>query len=299
MTSPMFMLQLRKTRVTIPDTPTDDHTINTLDVGTYAQCGLLATDDENRARHYEDGDDVVTLNLDSVNGDNTATVHVDEGFKLNIEYNGSAILTFHIAVYENSEVNLPQTTFLRDANITMFGGTVNGIENVDVSLNGGFHLYPEARIYSDTRSVVNLNRIEVMDGGVFSYRGLAADEDALTLNVNTSFIVRGGGHVYCNKMTLTCKSSQTFIISVTVSWNNFLFRFKHRKYWLTWKVSSKRILEDSHPELVTELADVRLVVLVALVAHTVVLAEKEVTLRILEARTATRLRRPITEVAVH
>ena len=39
--------------------------------------------------------------------------------------------------------------------------------------------------------------------------------------------------------------------------------------------------------------------LVALVAHTVVLVEKEVTLRILEARTATRLRRPITEVAVH
>ena len=207
-------MQLRKTRVTIPDTPTDDHTINTLDVGTYAQCGLLATDDENRARQYEAGADIVTLNLDSVNGDNTATVHVDEGFKLNIEYNGSAILTFHIAVYENSEVNLPRTTFLRNANITMFGGTVTGIENVDISLDGGFHLYPEARIYSDDRSEVFLNRIEVMDGGVMSYRGVSEEGDALTLNVNTSFTVRGGGHVYCNKMTLTGTSFLYYFCSV-------------------------------------------------------------------------------------
>ena len=103
---------------------------------------------------------------------------------------------------QNSEVNLPSTTFLRDADITMFGGTVTGIENVEISLNGGFHLYPEARIYSDVRSVVNLNLIEVMDGGVFSYRGVAADGDALTLSVATSFTVSGGGHVYVNKMTL-------------------------------------------------------------------------------------------------
>ena len=87
---------------------------------------------------------------------------------------------------QNSEVNLPSTTFLRDADITMFGGTVTGIENVEISLNGGFHLYPEARIYSDVRSVVNLNLIEVMDGGVFSYRGVAADGDALTLSVAMS-----------------------------------------------------------------------------------------------------------------
>ena len=96
--------QIRKTRVTIPTTPTDDHTINTLDVGTYAQCGLISTDDDNRALTYSPGDDVIALNLDSVNGDNTATVHVDEGFRLNIDYNGSAILTFHIAVYEVRDV---------------------------------------------------------------------------------------------------------------------------------------------------------------------------------------------------
>ena len=105
-------------------------------------------------------------------------------------------------LFQNSEVNLPSTTFLRDANITMYGGTVTGIENVEISLNGGFHLYSEARIYSSVASEVNLRSIEVMDGGVFSYRGIAADGDALTLTVENDFTVRGGGHVYVNKMAL-------------------------------------------------------------------------------------------------
>ena len=42
-----------------------------------------------------------------------------------------------------------------------------------------------------------------MDGGEFSYRGAAEDGDALVMTLTEDFTVRGGGHAYVNKMTLT------------------------------------------------------------------------------------------------
>jgi hypothetical protein len=38
------VFQNRKTRITIPESKTEDHDIDTLDLGDYAEVGLLATD---------------------------------------------------------------------------------------------------------------------------------------------------------------------------------------------------------------------------------------------------------------
>jgi len=39
-------LQTRRTRISIPESKTEDHDIDTLDLGDYAQVGLLATDNQ-------------------------------------------------------------------------------------------------------------------------------------------------------------------------------------------------------------------------------------------------------------
>ena len=43
----------------------------------------------------------------------------------------------------------------------MLGGKVLSIEEVDVSLGGGFIIYPDARIGSDTASEIILNRVQL------------------------------------------------------------------------------------------------------------------------------------------
>jgi hypothetical protein len=42
----MSILQNRRTRISIPQSKTSDHDIDTLDLGDYAEVGLLATDDD-------------------------------------------------------------------------------------------------------------------------------------------------------------------------------------------------------------------------------------------------------------
>ena len=89
-----FFLQLRRTRITIPETMSDDHNIDTLDIGKYAQAGFVVVDNDGTKV-----DGTRTLNVTYVAGDNTATVHVESGIFLNINFQGSAVLSFHVTLY--------------------------------------------------------------------------------------------------------------------------------------------------------------------------------------------------------
>ena len=73
----------------------EEHELDTLDLGTYAEVGLMATDDDGI---YTDGQRKLTLT--TVAGDNTAVVHVENNMWLNIDFNSTAILSFDVTLYE-------------------------------------------------------------------------------------------------------------------------------------------------------------------------------------------------------
>ena len=57
---------------------------------------------------------------------------------------------------------MPTSTLLRDAVITLLGGVLQGLERLDINLRGEFHVYPNARIYSDEESVIFLDHVQVI-----------------------------------------------------------------------------------------------------------------------------------------
>ena len=90
-----FWPQIRRTRITVPTTKVSDHDLEVVDIGNYAQVGMIAVDDDG----FPDAG-FRKLNVPGIAGDNTATVHVESGFWLNIEFNSSAVLTFNVVLYE-------------------------------------------------------------------------------------------------------------------------------------------------------------------------------------------------------
>lgn len=83
------------TKITIPDDKVEEHELDTLDLGTYAEVGLMATDNDG---YRTDG--ARKLTLTTVAGDHTAGVHVEENMWLNIDFNSTAVLSFDVTLYE-------------------------------------------------------------------------------------------------------------------------------------------------------------------------------------------------------
>ncbi|CAH1775844.1 unnamed protein product, partial [Owenia fusiformis] len=191
---------LRRTRVTIPAVKTEDHNVQVLDLGDYAQVGLVAVD-ANSIPTTGDRE----LQVLTVDGDHTAGVHVEPGMWLNIQFNDSAVLSFHVTLYDDAKINLPFETYLKDSRVILYGGELLGLKKLNVSLNGEFIAYPEARLFADYDSEFNLESIEVLDGGILGFEGTAAAEDVMTMSLD-ALIVRGGGLFYANKLDLTAKT---------------------------------------------------------------------------------------------
>ena len=70
-------------------------------MGDYAHAGFVVVNDQGDPYEEEDmPTDIRKLTVYSVEGDNTATVHVETGIWLNIDYEEDALLTFHITLYK-------------------------------------------------------------------------------------------------------------------------------------------------------------------------------------------------------
>ncbi|KAL4226615.1 hypothetical protein ACF0H5_014598 [Mactra antiquata] len=188
----------RRTRITIPESKTEDHDIDTLDLGDYAEVGLLATD--------VDGIPVTgrrDLYLQAVEGDFTATIHVEEGMWLNIDFKDSATLSFSVAVYPDGQVNLPSDTYLKDSTVYDYGGTITGLETFNISRGGAVKIYPPSIDNEFYKQIVyDLNTISVLDGGLFAYYGTAENDDILEINLAGDLMIRGGGEMNVNKVNL-------------------------------------------------------------------------------------------------
>ena len=94
--STIIYFQNRRSRITLPENLLPDHYIRTLDLGDYAEVAVLPTDDNGLP--VTDGKR--SMYLQEVNGDHTATIHVESGISLNIEFEAQTILSFSISVYE-------------------------------------------------------------------------------------------------------------------------------------------------------------------------------------------------------
>ena len=113
-----------------PTDPNNDMRLDMLHVANYAQAGFVVVDDlfvpvegETRGSYTAD-----------VQGDNTATVHVETGMTMNINFTGAAVLTFHLTLYVVNQffismfgestsllichINIPQTSL---GNFELFG----------------------------------------------------------------------------------------------------------------------------------------------------------------------------------
>lgn len=87
--------QSRKTRITIPEEKTSEHDLDTLDLGNYAEVGLLATDSRGLPTTGQRD-----LTLTKVAGDHTAVIHVEPLMWLNIDFNSTTVLTFDVKLYQ-------------------------------------------------------------------------------------------------------------------------------------------------------------------------------------------------------
>ena len=84
----------------MPEETDENYAIDTLEFGDYAHVGILPT---NNADLPTDGSRRLTVT--HVDGDHTATIHVEPFMWLNIEFNSSAKLTFHVTLYKVRTVN--------------------------------------------------------------------------------------------------------------------------------------------------------------------------------------------------
>lgn len=74
---------------------TKEQDLDTLDLGNYAEVGLLATDSNGRPTTGQRD-----LTLSKVAGDHTAVIHVEPFMWLNIDFNATTVLTFDVKLYE-------------------------------------------------------------------------------------------------------------------------------------------------------------------------------------------------------
>ena len=84
----------------MPEEIDENYAIDTLEFGDYAHVGILPTDSVDLPT-----DGSRRLTVTHVDGDHTATIHVEPFMWLNIEFNSSAKLTFHVTLYEVRTVN--------------------------------------------------------------------------------------------------------------------------------------------------------------------------------------------------
>ena len=78
--------------------PPEDHPdlfIDVLDLGGYADVGMIATNTEGLPIK-----DNRKLTISQIRGDHTATVHIEPNMWLNIDFQSSAVLTFNVKLYE-------------------------------------------------------------------------------------------------------------------------------------------------------------------------------------------------------
>ena len=79
-------------------------------------------------------------------------------------------------------MNLPYNTYLHDSRVTLYGGVLQGIHTLNISLDGVFTIYPPARLNTSSHgSLVSkelrLNSIIILDGGRFEFTGTTEDLD--------------------------------------------------------------------------------------------------------------------------
>lgn len=79
----------------LPEKMTKNHQIDTIDIGSYAQVGMLAVDVNN-----EPVDGSRYLIMSQVKGDHTATLNVGNKMALAINFQTTAEIAFHITLYE-------------------------------------------------------------------------------------------------------------------------------------------------------------------------------------------------------
>ena len=112
----------------------------------------------------------------------------------------SFIIFYHFVYLQNARANLPVDTYLKDSTVVDYGGTLSGVQTLNISLGGAFYSYPPA----DHSTVLYdfFNTISILDGGVFKFFGTANDGDLLKIKMAGSLMIRGGGEMLVNNLEL-------------------------------------------------------------------------------------------------
>ena len=112
-------------------------------------------------------------------------------------------MNFHLN--QGGTVNLPYDTYLRDCRISLYGGTVQGLQALNISLDGAFYVYPPEKENEGDVIPVNefeLDSITILDGGVFEFFGEPDNDNKLDIKLNGSLTINGGGEFRTNNMYL-------------------------------------------------------------------------------------------------
>ena len=117
---------------------------------------------------------------------------------------------------QHARVNLPYNTYLHDSRVTLYGGVLQGVHTLNVSLDGVFTIYPPARLNTSSSSSssspssskeLRLNSIVVLDGGRLEFTGSTEDADAMTIVLDGGLVVQGGGVLSANDLHVRGQSS--------------------------------------------------------------------------------------------
>lgn len=110
------------------------------------------------------------------------------------------------AFFQNATVNLPYETYLHNSRVTLYGGVLQGIHTLNISLDGVFTIYPPARINnsdSPGSKMIHFNSLSILDGGRFEFNGSAEENDDINIVLDGELAIQGGGIMSGNKMNIT------------------------------------------------------------------------------------------------
>ncbi|KAL8620488.1 hypothetical protein ACOMHN_056880 [Nucella lapillus] len=114
-----------------------------------------------------------------------------------MDFNDMAVLSFDVKLYQNGTVNLPYNTYLHQSRVTLYGGVLQGVHTLNLSLGGVFTIYPPARLNASGgqqgAKELRLNSMVILDGGRFEFTGLTHSHDTLSVVLEGGLVVHGGG----------------------------------------------------------------------------------------------------------
>ncbi|XP_071498055.1 uncharacterized protein [Diadema antillarum] len=197
---PTASSQTRRTVIPLPPGSNPDHDLDLLDIGQYAHVEVEAVDigGEPEPDAWQR-----SLRVSNVAGDFRGTLHVGENDTVWIGENSTSRIPFSVAVYQNGTAHLPPISLFQEVDLTLLGGSVEGVATLEIGKNALLTFDPMACVNAEAASEMYLDSLLVLGGGALEFTGSVSANQELHMTLDGKLLVRGGGVMRANKLSVT------------------------------------------------------------------------------------------------